>query len=306
MRSYNKTLGNGFLLLTHGKTTTLLAGRTTQERQCGLSKATHLQNGNRRVRIHCYGFTENVSVPFLYRLSVLMKVLILRYKPGQARAYSGMISSQYLLVRELMQLLSSTIIENSYDMRKQGLATLAIFYCDFRGEDKKNLRGLVSSLLVQLCYQSDSYSTILSNFYLAYDSGSRHASDEALIKCLKDMLKHPGQAPVYIIIDGLDECPNVTGRPSPREKVLKVIQDLVGLRLPTLRICITSRPENDIRRALGPFPFRHVSLHDERGQIQDIVDYIRSSVNTDWNMERWREEDKELVIETLTKKAGGM
>lgn len=191
-------------------------------------------------------------------------------------------------------------------MRKQGLATLAFFYCDFRGEDKKNLRGLVSSLLVQLCYQSDSYSTILSNLYLAYESGSRPASDEALVECLKDMLKHPGQAPLHVVIDALDECPNAIGRPSPREKVLKLIQDLVGLRLSTLRVCITSRPEADIKRVLEPFPFRHLSLHDERGQMQDIVDYIRSSVTTDWSMERWRAEDKELVIEALTKKADGM
>jgi len=191
-------------------------------------------------------------------------------------------------------------------MRKRGLASLAIFYCDFRDDDKKKLRGLVSSLLVQLCHQSDAYSTILSDFYSTYDSGSRHASDEALLGCLKGMLKHPGQAPVYIIIDGLDECPDGFGRPSPREKVLKLVEELVDLRLPNLRICITSRPEADIRRVLDPFPFHHISLHDECGQMQDIVDYIRSVVNTDRKMERWRAEDKELVIEVLTKKADGM
>ena len=26
-------------------------------------------------------------------------------------------------------------------------------------------------------------------------------------KCLKDMLSLPGQGPIYIIVDGLDECP---------------------------------------------------------------------------------------------------
>jgi hypothetical protein len=203
-------------------------------------------------------------------------------------------------------LVSSTIIEEIDDMCKRGLASLAIFYCDFRDDDKKMLRGLVSSLLVQLCHLSDAYSTILSDFYSTYDSGSRHASDEALLGCLKGMLKHPGQAPVYIIIDALDECPDGFGRPSPREKVLKFVEELVDLSLPNLRICITSRPEADIRRILDPFPFHHISLHDERGQMQDIVDYIRSVVNTDRKMERWRAEDKELVIEVLTEKADGM
>jgi len=40
--------------------------------------------------------------------------------------------------------------------------------------------------------------------------------------------------------------------------------------------------------------------------MQDIDDYIRSVVKTDPKMENWRAEDKELVIEVLTKKADGM
>jgi hypothetical protein len=120
------------------------------------------------------------------------------------------------------------------------------------------------------------------------------------------MLKHPGQALVHIIIDALDECPDAVGRPSSREKVLKLVLEIVNLHLPSLRLCITSRPEADIRRVLDPFPFHRISLHDERGQMQDIVDYIRSVVSTDWKIERWRAEDRELVIDALTEKADGM
>src|SRR5579863_5102014 len=148
--------------------------------------------------------------------------------------------------RRLIELVSSTIIEDIDDMRKRGLASLGFFYCDFRDDDKKTLRGLVSSLLVQLCDYSDSYSTILSKFYSTHGDGSRQASDAALIGCLIDILKHPGQAPVYIIIDGLDECPNTSNMPSPREKVLMFLEELVKLHLDSLYICITSRPEVDI------------------------------------------------------------
>lgn len=214
--------------------------------------------------------------------------------------------SQAFPVRELTQLTSSTIIEDIDGMRRRGLAALAIFYCDFRDDKKKNLRGLVSSLLVQLCHHSDSYAAILSDFYSAYDSGSRHAGDEALIGCLEGMLKLTGQAPVHIIIDALDECPDAIGRPSSREEVLKLVQELVSLHLPSLRICITSRPEADIRRVLDPFPFHHISLHDELGQIQDIVNYIRAVVDMDWKIRKWRADDRELAIDVLTKKADGM
>jgi hypothetical protein len=51
-----------------------------------------------------------------------------------------------------------------------------------------------------------------------------------------------------------------------------------------------------------------VSLHEQSGQKQDIVDYVKSIVCSDSEpiMRRWRQEDKELVIETLAEKADGM
>ena len=191
-------------------------------------------------------------------------------------------------------------------MRKSGLASLAFFYFDFRDDDKKNLRGLLSSLLVQFCHLSDSYSAILSDFYLEHDNGSRNPSDNALIECLKRMLKHPGQAPAYIIIDALDECPNTFGMPTPREKVLKFVEELVDVHQANLHICITSRPEVDITLSLDLLPFKQISLHTEGGQVQDIVEYIKFVVHTDQKMKRWSAEDKELVVEALTNKVDGM
>ena len=207
--------------------------------------------------------------------------------------------------KELMCLSSSTIVEDVFKMRKRGLASLAFFYCDFRDVNKKNLRGMLSSILLQLCDHSDSYSTILSEFYSAHGDGSREPSDDELIGCLEDVLRHPGQAPAYVIIDGLDECPDTFGMPSPREKVLVFLERLVNLHQ-NLHVCITSRPEVDIQATIGRLLFRTVSLHEESGQRRDIVNYIRSVVHTDANMERWRPEDKELVVDVLTKKADGM
>ena len=191
-------------------------------------------------------------------------------------------------------------------MRKRGLASLAFFYCDFRDVNKKNLRGLLSSILLQLCDHSDCYSTILSEFYSEHGDGSRDPSDDELIGCLEDMLGHPGQAPAFIIIDGLDECPDTFGMPSPREKVLAFLERLVNLHLQNLHVCITSRPEVDIQATINRLQFPTVSLHTESGQMQDIVNYIRSIVYTDAKMEKWRPDDKELVIDALMNKADGM
>jgi hypothetical protein len=82
-----------------------------------------------------------------------------------------------------MVLASSTIIMNIDSMRKSGLASLAFFYCDFREDKKRDLRGLLASMLVQLCHQSDTYSQILSSFYSDHENGSRHPSDDAIVQC---------------------------------------------------------------------------------------------------------------------------
>ena len=191
-------------------------------------------------------------------------------------------------------------------MRKLGLASLAFYYCDFREDQKKDLRGLLSSFLVQLCHQFDSYSDVLSKFYSEHSKGSRQPSDDSLVECLKEILKLPGQAPVYLIIDALDECPVTSSLPSPRDEVLVLVEELIDSQVPNLRICVTSRPETDIKAILDPLTFYSTSIHDEIGQMQDIENYIRSVINTDRMMRRWNATDKQLIIDVLTNKADGM
>ena len=69
---------------------------------------------------------------------------------------------------------------------------------------------------------------------------------------MKDMLSVPGQGPIHIIVDAVDECPNFPGRPSARDEVLELIEELVDLKLPNLHLCVASRPEMDIRTVLEP------------------------------------------------------
>jgi hypothetical protein len=109
-------------------------------------------------------------------------------------------------------------------------------------------------------------------------------------------------------MDALDECPTTSGIPSPRERVLQFVEELVNLQLSNLHICVTSRPEVDIRDVLEPLTSCLVSLHDQSGQKEDIVAYIRSVVYSDSEpiMRRWKREDKDRVIEALSERADGM
>ena len=127
-----------------------------------------------------------------------------------------------------------------------------------------------------------------------------------MITSFKQMLALPDQGPVYIILDALDECSNASGILSHRGQVLYLLKDLVGLQLPNLHLCVTSRPEFDIRTALEPLASYPISIHDQNGQKKDIEDYIRTVVYGHEANIRWTDMDKELVIDTLTDRADGM
>ena len=191
-------------------------------------------------------------------------------------------------------------------MRMAGLATMAYYYFDFRDVKKQDCYGLLSSLVSQLSAELYPCHQVLSLLYSNYAGGTRKPTTSRLAECLKDMLSLPGQGPIYIIVDALDECPNFPGMPSAREEVMKLVEELVELKLQSVHLCVASRPEMDIRMVLEPLMSLKISLHEETGQQEDIIEYIKFIVRSDRNMRRWKEEDKQLVVDTLSEKADGM
>ncbi|KAH9963673.1 hypothetical protein BGW80DRAFT_1542385 [Lactifluus volemus] len=200
----------------------------------------------------------------------------------------------------------STIIQDIMSLCDAGRASVAYFYFDFRDTKKQSCQEMLHSLLIQLSAQSNHSFDTLSRLHSKHDHGTRLPSDDAMMECLKEMLSTAGQNSTYIIIDALDECPNTSGITSPREHVFNLLKKLVELHLPSLYVCVTSRPEIDIRLVLESLTQNCLSLHNENGQMEDIISYIKFVVDSDDAMRRWKEEDKILVIETLSENAGGM
>ena len=109
--------------------------------------------------------------------------------------------------------ISSAIIENVKHIRQTKSALIAYYYFDFKDVAKRYFSGLLSSLLTQLGDESDQCWSVLSRLYSTYRDGSEQPSEAAPTQCLKSMLELPGQVPIYIIVDALDECPNNIGTP---------------------------------------------------------------------------------------------
>jgi hypothetical protein len=228
---------------------------------------------------------------------------------------SGLWEKRYLVrfppllpVATYLSFTSSSVIQDIMTICETGTAIMAYFYFDFKDLRKQTCHDLLLSLLSQLSTRSSPCCDILHRVYEAHENGTRQPSDDALKECLKQMLRLPRHRPIFIVLDALDECPDSCGLPPPRSEVLQLVKELVDLRLRELYICATSRPEVDIRVVLEPLALRSVSLHDESGQKADIADYVRNVVNSSPStaMRRWRANDKNLVIETLTERADGM
>ena len=304
VKSCIKTFEIGSVLQILGRTTTLHVNLNTPEPQHGGSTVKLSQTGNFLAQVHSCGCMGSVSVCVVI---ISPQTQDICHCSGSRKEHSLVQSSSRVFSPEANKVSShsSSIIQDIRSMCELRLASLAFFYCDFREDQKRNRRGILSSLLVQLCQQSDAYYDALSNFYLEHDHGAQ-PSDTELTQCLKHLLALPGQAAAYIVIDAIDECPKTTGSLSPREEVLRFVEELVSLQLPKMKICVTSRPEADIELFLNSLASHSVSLHTENGQVQDIAEYIKSVVSTDRNMQKWRKEDQELVVEVLTRKAGGM
>ncbi|KAN0130441.1 hypothetical protein V8E53_011704 [Lactarius tabidus] len=202
----------------------------------------------------------------------------------------------------------SSIIQDIMRVCESGSAIMAYFYFDFRDLNKQTCHDLLRSLVSQLSTRSGPCCDILHRIYNTHENGTRQPSDDTLKDCLKAMLRLLAQGPTFVVLDALDECPDSLAFPSPRDEVLQLVKEIVDLHLQELHICVTSRPEVDIRAVLELLAFRSVSLHDESGQKADIADYVRNVVNSSPSaaMRRWRAEDKKLVIETLTERADGM
>jgi hypothetical protein len=235
--------------------------------------------------------------------------------PSDSDVVSGLWEKRHLVCLSFLAVCrdslfaSSSIIQDITVLCRAGSAVMAYFYFNSTDLNKQTCHDLLRSLVYQLSVRSSPCGDILHHLYKTHENGDQQPSDDTLKEYLKEVLRLWGHGPIFIILDALDECLESPGIPSPRNEVLQLVKELVDLDLQRrLHICVTSRPEVDIRAVLEPLASHSVSLDDESGQKTDIADYVRRVVNSSPStaMRTWRAEDKSLVIDSLTERADGM
>ena len=203
---------------------------------------------------------------------------------------------------------SSSIIEE-VNRTRNDLEIIACYFFDCDKPDKRNFRGLLASLVTQLCENSKRYPESMPTLYTKCRNGLDPPTEAELTQLLNRFLTElQAQFSIYIVIDGVDNCIEAESTEFPRKKVLKFLEDLVRSRHSRLKICITSSLKGDMEKSLKPLAAgassRQVTLHEEKGQKEEIRNYIAAFVQS--RMPTLPEKDKDDVIKRLSDRAGGM
>ena len=125
--------------------------------------------GNRKLLFSCQNY---ISLKFFV---VIQRAL--------ARVYFGMQFPNDPSNTNLIVLSSSAVIEDIKHLQESSSALVAYYYFDFKDVAKRDVRGLLASLLLQLVGDSDSYWDTLHQLYKACRDGSEQPSEPALVKC---------------------------------------------------------------------------------------------------------------------------
>jgi hypothetical protein len=191
---------------------------------------------------------------------------------------------------------------------------IARYHFDPEKSDKRNLRGLLTSLVTQLRENSERLAESMATLYTKCRNGSdppTAPTEAELTQLLNHFLaEHQAQFPIYIFIDGVDHCMETDSTDSPRKKVLKFLEDLVRSRHPKLYICITSSQKEGMKTSLDKMAAgassRQVMLHDQGEQKKDVKTYIDSFVRSHIHWQKLPKKDKDDLINKLSERAGGM
>lgn len=195
--------------------------------------------------------------------------------------------------------LMSMVIEEAMKHCSPGNA-VAYFYCDYKEPETHQPANILSTLASQLARQNEEAMLKLQAYHDTLSTPSRlpkPSTTESLLKLIGEMAIDFNE--VAILIDGLDECGDMTE---------SVVGSLVGLEnsAATIKTLFASRDEQSIRYQLEDHEKLSVSARTE-----DLELYVAAEVELRIRKRKLRLNPKstslkDYIIETLIHKADGM
>ncbi|KAF9769656.1 hypothetical protein IL306_012906 [Fusarium sp. DS 682] len=161
--------------------------------------------------------------------------------------------------------LTSIVIDHLQKMTHHEEVGIAYFYCNFQSEQRQSARGLLSSLLKQLCGRLPSLPDSVKSSYKRFRKGTVLPSLEEISRALHQTVH--SYTRVYILIDALDEYQE-DQQPGNSWKTL--LGEIFKLRDEAgVNIFATSRP---IPTITGEFGYE--STLEIRARDEDVMAFI--------------------------------
>ncbi|KAL6831718.1 ankyrin repeat-containing domain protein [Trichoderma camerunense] len=201
--------------------------------------------------------------------------------------------------------LSSSVIHHLQREYKDDASTAVVyFYFTFSDTKKQESDGMLASIMKQVCCHRPNIPDLVNDLGEYKKKGMRPSTEELKNSFISTLR---GFTNVYIIIDALDECPNIN---TQREEVIEILHYILDSNLDNLHLFCTSRKESDIdvslRRQFSKPGREELDISSHLKAIErDIGEYIDSTLtNTKYNS--WPIHIKDEVRKVLIEKSDGM
>lgn len=179
---------------------------------------------------------------------------------------------------------------------------LAFFYFSRNDNSRNSGLSCLRSLVRQLFTRASCPGKILASLKTLYDdcmSKGRSLSRDLCEAQLANSMNLFSR--ITIVLDALDECSE-----DDRDGLVTTLTSLMGNSSGTLRVFISSRPDEKIREAFHDQVRLEVSMEDNH---DDIAKFILGEIDSPEKNKRWKRIQKDLrdeVVSTLIEKSQGM
>lgn len=199
----------------------------------------------------------------------------------------------------------STVIEHLQHrshIQYGSLSVVSYWYFSFANKATLNISSALCSISRDLCSKSLILPRPVEDAWSDSNNGQQRPTAQSLFKMLVSLLNHFDN--VYLVIDAIDEHPE-----SGREPLLKVLSGLMSLRVKSLHLLISSRPDIEIEQTFREHSTRFgyfscATLHPDCVQ-DDILKYIERKLNQE-SCRKWSVKEINEVKTKLSTKAAGM
>jgi WD40 repeat protein len=173
----------------------------------------------------------------------------------------------------------SVLAAKIIDVYRAKKSLAACHFCKFNNSNYSNPLFVIQSLASQMCDSIEGFKKILLQ-QLKRPNKVQNLEDAFQVYLKEPLQQLPGNKPMLVVIDGLDECES-----DQRTKLLDVLAKEFSKLPPWLKVLVTSRPEINVKKKLCSLEYINIAPND-KNNTEDIKEYLTSHLPI---LSKWKE-----------------